>query len=72
MGGMAAQIPIKDNPEANDKAMENVRQDKLPRSEPVMTELGSPTLPLHQLPPRSSTNTCPHPTNFTSAARRST
>ncbi|KEF61948.1 malate synthase, glyoxysomal [Exophiala aquamarina CBS 119918] len=29
MGGMAAQIPIKDNPEANDKAMENVRQDKL-------------------------------------------
>lgn len=29
MGGMAAQIPIKDNPEANDKAMENVRADKL-------------------------------------------
>ncbi|KAJ8993230.1 Malate synthase, glyoxysomal [Exophiala dermatitidis] len=29
MGGMAAQIPIKDNPEANEKAMENVRQDKL-------------------------------------------
>jgi len=29
MGGMAAQIPIKDNPEANDKAMDNVRQDKL-------------------------------------------
>lgn len=29
MGGMAAQIPIKDNQEANDKAMENVRQDKL-------------------------------------------
>ncbi|KAJ9635558.1 malate synthase, glyoxysomal [Exophiala oligosperma] len=29
MGGMAAQIPIKDNPEANDKAMDKVRQDKL-------------------------------------------
>ena len=29
MGGMAAQIPIKDNKEANDKAMDNVRQDKL-------------------------------------------
>lgn len=26
---MAAQIPIKDNPEANDAAMENVRADKL-------------------------------------------
>jgi malate synthase len=29
MGGMAAQIPIKDNKEANDTAMNNVRQDKL-------------------------------------------
>lgn len=29
MGGMAAQIPIKDNKEANDRAMENVRADKL-------------------------------------------
>ncbi|KAK5442611.1 hypothetical protein LTS15_011035 [Exophiala xenobiotica] len=29
MGGMAAQIPIKDNKEANDKAMDKVRQDKL-------------------------------------------
>ncbi|KAL4992808.1 malate synthase, glyoxysomal [Aspergillus falconensis] len=29
MGGMAAQIPIKDNAEANDKAMEGVRADKL-------------------------------------------
>lgn len=29
MGGMAAQIPIKDNKEANDAAMHNVRQDKL-------------------------------------------
>lgn len=29
MGGMAAQIPIRDNPEANDLAMERVRQDKL-------------------------------------------
>ncbi|KAL6889259.1 malate synthase [Trichoderma longibrachiatum] len=29
MGGMAAQIPIKDDKEANDKAMENVRADKL-------------------------------------------
>ncbi|EAW08767.1 malate synthase [Aspergillus clavatus NRRL 1] len=29
MGGMAAQIPIKDNAAANDKAMENVRADKL-------------------------------------------
>ena len=28
-GGMAAQIPIKDNPEANEKAMDSVRQDKL-------------------------------------------
>lgn len=28
-GGMAAQIPIKDNPEANDAAMANVRADKL-------------------------------------------
>jgi malate synthase len=29
MGGMAAQIPIRDNPEANAAAMENVRADKL-------------------------------------------
>ncbi|PHH76205.1 hypothetical protein CDD80_1728 [Ophiocordyceps camponoti-rufipedis] len=29
MGGMAAQIPIKDDPQANDRAMENVRADKL-------------------------------------------
>lgn len=29
MGGMAAQIPIKDDPEANAKALEKVRQDKL-------------------------------------------
>lgn len=29
MGGMAAQIPIKDNPEANEKAMDSVRADKL-------------------------------------------
>jgi malate synthase len=29
MGGMAAQIPIKDNPEANQAALEKVRADKL-------------------------------------------
>jgi malate synthase len=29
MGGMAAQIPIRNNPAANEKAMERVRQDKL-------------------------------------------
>ena len=29
MGGMAAQIPIKTDPEANDKAMASVRSDKL-------------------------------------------
>ena len=29
MGGMAAQIPIRDNPKANEEAMERVRQDKL-------------------------------------------
>jgi len=29
MGGMSAQIPIKDDPKANDVAMEKVRQDKL-------------------------------------------
>ena len=29
MGGMAAQIPIKNDPEANQKAMEKVRNDKL-------------------------------------------
>jgi malate synthase len=29
MGGMAAQIPIKTDPEANEKALEKVRQDKL-------------------------------------------
>ena len=29
MGGMAAQIPIKDNKEANDKAMAGVKADKL-------------------------------------------
>ena len=28
MGGMAAQIPIKDNPEANEQALAKVRQDK--------------------------------------------
>lgn len=29
MGGMAAQIPIKNNPEANEKALDKVRRDKL-------------------------------------------
>ncbi|MGB1253439.1 MAG: malate synthase A [Candidatus Promineifilaceae bacterium] len=29
MGGMAAQIPIKNDPEANDRALEKVRQDKV-------------------------------------------
>ncbi|MBC6990483.1 malate synthase A [Hymenobacter sp. BT491] len=29
IGGMAAQIPIKDNPEANEAALEKVRQDKV-------------------------------------------
>jgi len=29
MGGMAAQIPIRDNPQANEEAMERVRKDKL-------------------------------------------
>jgi len=29
MGGMAAQIPIKNNPEANEAAMQRVREDKL-------------------------------------------
>lgn len=29
MGGMAAQIPIKNDKEANDKAMAGVRADKL-------------------------------------------
>ncbi len=29
MGGMAAQIPIKSDPEANERALEKVRQDKL-------------------------------------------
>jgi malate synthase len=29
MGGMAAQIPIKNNPEANERALDKVRQDKL-------------------------------------------
>jgi malate synthase len=29
MGGMAAQIPIKDDPDANERAMEKVRADKL-------------------------------------------
>ena len=29
MGGMAAQIPIKNDPEANERAIEKVRQDKL-------------------------------------------
>src|SRR5664279_5305047 len=29
LGGMAAQIPIRNNPEANEKAMERVKQDKL-------------------------------------------
>src|SRR5271166_5767798 len=29
MGGMAAQIPIRNNPEANEEALEKVRQDKI-------------------------------------------
>ena len=29
MGGMAAQIPIKNDPAANEKALEKVRNDKL-------------------------------------------
>ncbi|XP_074278671.1 malate synthase [Silene latifolia] len=33
MGGMAAQIPIKDNPEANELALELVRKDKLREAE---------------------------------------
>mgnify|MGYP006286871645 CR=1 FL=1 len=33
MGGMAAQIPIKDDPEANEEALESVRQDKVREAE---------------------------------------
>jgi len=32
MGGMAAQIPIKNDPAGNDAALEKVRQDRAPRS----------------------------------------
>ena len=33
MGGMAAQIPIKDDPEANEAALESVREDKVREAE---------------------------------------
>ncbi|MCJ1355704.1 MAG: hypothetical protein MMC33_005696 [Icmadophila ericetorum] len=41
MGGMAAQIPIKDNKEANDKAMENVRADKTWVAHPALASIAA-------------------------------
>ena len=46
MGGMAAQIPIKNDPEANEKALEKVRQDKLREVQGwTRWHLGSPSRP---------------------------
>ena len=41
MGGMAAQIPIRDDPAANEAAMARVRADKLREAQPGTTAPGS-------------------------------
>ena len=40
MGGMAAQIPIRDDPHARQRAMERVRQENYVKYAPAMTEPG--------------------------------
>jgi len=43
MGGMAAQIPIRDDPAANQAAMERVRADKLREARDGHGHLGGPS-----------------------------
>ena len=88
MGGMAAQIPIKNDKAANDKAMEGVRADKLREvcnnNTLRMIDLtiirfllatmvpGSHIQLLHQSLQKSSTSTCQHQINSSSADLKST
>ena len=58
MGGMAAQIPIKNDPAANEVAMTRSVATSSERSALATTALGSRIPPLRRLLPKSSTRTC--------------
>jgi malate synthase len=62
MGGMAAQIPIKNDPEANERALEKVRADKLREVKAAMTAPGWLIRVWSLLPNPFSTSTCRNPT----------
>ena len=57
MGGMAAQIPIKNDPAANDAALARVRADKLREVPPATTAPGWHTRVSCRWPKKSSTST---------------
>ena len=69
MGGMAAQIPIKDDAAANEAALEKVRADKLREVKAGTTARGSRTRAWCPSRARSSTRTCRAPTSSASCAR---
>ena len=61
MGGMAAQIPIKNDPEANEAALERVRRTNCARSGPGTTAPGWRIPGWSRWPRRCSTPTCRTP-----------
>ncbi len=71
MGGMAAQIPIKRDAAANDRAMERVRQDKLREVKAGHDGTWVAHPGLVPWPRRSLTNTCLGRTRFRAAIRAS-
>ena len=68
MGGMAAQIPIKNDTEANEAALET----RFARPKMATTAPGSPTRGWSRSPRTSSTSTCPSRTRSTKSGRMST
>ena len=84
IGGMAAQIPIKNDEAKNNAVMDKVRAEKTPRegtgpppkssasATPATTARGSRTRAWSRLRWTSSTRACPDRTSTTSVARTST
>ena len=71
MGGMAAQIPIKNDPEANEQALDKVRQDKLREVKAgPRRHLGGASRPGADRQGRFSTSTCQTPNQIDRQARR--
>jgi malate synthase len=68
MGGMAAQIPIKDDPEANERALEKVRAASCGRCARAMTARGSRIRGSCRWRRRCSTKGCPGPINSIACA----